>query len=224
MAYGYFGTMRDLDGHAEVYPVRALRSVLRDLEDWGADLLAVKGDVTAAAGLEQWELFSDLVGEIDPIKVAEGRYLADESTIHFGLIPRTNRGILAINELPDLAERIQVGLLNLLEERDVQVRGHTLRLPLDLMFVAPANPEDYTSRGRIITPLTDRLGSQVRTTRSLHKDGRMLYVDMSFGLVADATGNIVGALAVARDGTSRYLEKQALQEKLAAAATNTAAQ
>ncbi|MBX3029437.1 MAG: sigma 54-interacting transcriptional regulator [Chloroflexi bacterium] len=106
---------------------------------------------------------ADLVGEIDPIKVAEGRYLADESTIHFGLIPRTNRGILTINELPDLAERIQVGLLNILEERDVQVRGHTIRLPLDLAFVATANPEDYTSRGRIITPLKDRLGSQIRT-------------------------------------------------------------
>jgi magnesium chelatase subunit I len=106
---------------------------------------------------------ADLIGEVDPIKVAEGRYLADESTIHFGLIPRTNRGIFTINELPDLAERIQVGLLNILEERDVQVRGYTLRLPLDLFVVASANPEDYTSRGRIITPLKDRLGSQVRT-------------------------------------------------------------
>ena len=100
---------------------------------------------------------------MDPIKVAEGRYLSDASTIHYGLIPRTNRGIFTINELPDLAERIQVGLLNILEERDVQVRGYTLRLPLDLFFVATANPEDYTSRGRIITPLKDRLGSQVRT-------------------------------------------------------------
>ena len=106
---------------------------------------------------------ADLIGEVDPIKVAEGRYLADESTIHFGLIPRTNRGIFAINELPDLAERIQVGLLNILEERDVQVRGYTIRLPLDLFVVASANPEDYTSRGRIITPLKDRLGSQIRT-------------------------------------------------------------
>ncbi len=106
---------------------------------------------------------ADLIGEVDPIKVAEGRYLADESTIHYGLIPRTNRGIFAINELPDLAERIQVGLLNILEERDVQVRGYTIRLPLDLFVVASANPEDYTSRGRIITPLKDRLGSQVRT-------------------------------------------------------------
>jgi magnesium chelatase subunit I len=106
---------------------------------------------------------ADLIGEVDPIKVAEGRYLADASTIHYGLVPRSNRGIFAINELPDLAERIQVGLLNVLEERDVQVRGYTLRLPLDLFVVASANPEDYTSRGRIITPLKDRLGSQVRT-------------------------------------------------------------
>jgi magnesium chelatase subunit I len=106
---------------------------------------------------------ADLIGEVDPIKVAEGRYLADETTIHYGLAPRANRGIFAINELPDLAERIQVGLLNILEERDVQVRGYTLRLPLDLFVVASANPEDYTSRGRIITPLKDRLGSQIRT-------------------------------------------------------------
>ena len=106
---------------------------------------------------------ADLIGEVDPIKVAEGRYLSDELTIHYGLIPRANRGIFAINELPDLAERIQVGLLNILEERDVQIRGYTIRLPLDLFVVASANPEDYTSRGRIITPLKDRLGSQIRT-------------------------------------------------------------
>jgi len=106
---------------------------------------------------------ADLIGEVDPIRVAEGRYLSDELTLHYGLIPRTNRGIFAINELPDLAERIQVGLLNILEERDVQIRGFTVRLPLDLFVVASANPEDYTSRGRIITPLKDRLGTQVRT-------------------------------------------------------------
>ncbi len=106
---------------------------------------------------------ADLIGEVDPIKVAEGRYLADETTIHYGLVPRANRGVFCLNELPDLAERIQVGLLNILEERDVQVRGYTLRLPLDLFVVASANPEDYTSRGRIITPLKDRLGSQIRT-------------------------------------------------------------
>jgi len=106
---------------------------------------------------------ADLIGEVDPIKVAEGRYLADELTIHYGLIPRTNRGVFAINELPDLAERIQVALLNLLEERDIQIRGYKIRLPLDIFLCASANPEDYTNRGRIITPLKDRFGAQVRT-------------------------------------------------------------
>jgi magnesium chelatase subunit I len=106
---------------------------------------------------------ADLIGEVDPVKVAEGRYLGDELTIHYGLLPRTHRGIFVLNELPDLAERIQVGLLNIMEERDVQIRGYRVRLPLDLLVVASANPEDYTNRGRIITPLKDRFGSQVRT-------------------------------------------------------------
>ena len=106
---------------------------------------------------------ADLIGEVDPIKVAEGRYLADELTIHYGLLPRTNRGIFGLNELPDLAERIQVGLLNIMEEKDVQIRGYRDRLPLNHFVIASANPEDYTSRGRIITPLKDRFGSQVRT-------------------------------------------------------------
>ncbi|MCC6314186.1 MAG: sigma 54-interacting transcriptional regulator [Thermomicrobiales bacterium] len=106
---------------------------------------------------------ADLIGEVDPIKVAEGRYLTDELTISYGLIPRTNRGIFTINELPDLAERIQVGLLNIMEERDVQIRGYKIQLPLDVLVVASANPEDYTNRGRIITPLKDRYGSQIRT-------------------------------------------------------------
>jgi magnesium chelatase subunit I len=106
---------------------------------------------------------ADLIGEIDPIKIAEGRYLSDELALHYGLIPRVNRGIFAINELPDLSERIQVGLLNILEERDVQIRGHRIRLPLDVCLVATANPEDYTNRGRIITPLKDRFGAQIRT-------------------------------------------------------------
>ena len=106
---------------------------------------------------------ADLIGEVDPIKVAEGRYLSDELTVHYGLIPRTNRGIFSINELPDLAERIQVGLLNIMEERDVQIRGYRLRLPLDVFIVASVNPEDYTNRGRIITPLKDRYGAQIRT-------------------------------------------------------------
>ncbi len=106
---------------------------------------------------------ADLIGEIDPVKVAEGRYLADEETIHYGLIPRTNRGIFAINELPDLTEKVQVGLFNLMEEKDVQIKGYKVRLPLDVVIVASANPEDYTSRGRIITPLKDRFDVQIRT-------------------------------------------------------------
>ncbi len=115
---------------------------------------------------------ADLIGEVDPIKVAEGRYLSDELTIHYGLLPRVNRGIFAVNELPDLAERIQVGLLNVLEERDIQIRGHRVRLPLDVFLVATANPEDYTNRGRIITPLKDRYGAQIRThyPEDLHQE------------------------------------------------------
>src|SRR5262245_34752054 len=120
---------------------------------------------------------ADLIGEVDPIKVAEGRYLSDELTIHYGLLPRTNRGIFAINELPDLAERIQVGLLNIMEERDVQIRGYKVRLPLDVYVVASANPEDYTNRGRIITPLKDRFGSQVRTHYPRRLDHEMAIME-----------------------------------------------
>ncbi|MEA3076600.1 MAG: magnesium chelatase subunit [Actinomycetota bacterium] len=138
------------------------------------DLLHEKGDDTPIEWIHRSARFgeklatpdtsiADLIGEVDPIKVAEGRYLSDELTLHYGLVPRTNRGIFAINELPDLSERIQVGLLNVLEERDVQVRGYKIRLPLDVMLVASANPEDYTNRGRIITPLKDRFGAQIRT-------------------------------------------------------------
>lgn len=119
---------------------------------------------------------ADLIGDIDPIKVAEGRYLSDEGAIHYGLIPRSNRGIFAINELPDLPERIQVGLFNLMEEQDIQIRGHNVRLPLDVYIVASANPEDYTNRGRIITPLKDRFGARVRThyPRSIQDEIRIL--------------------------------------------------
>jgi magnesium chelatase subunit I len=106
---------------------------------------------------------ADLVGDVDPVKVAEGRSLGDPETIHFGLVPRAHRGIVTINELPDLAERIQVALLNVMEERDIQIRGYNLRLPLDVLLVATANPEDYTNRGRIITPLKDRFGAEIRT-------------------------------------------------------------
>ena len=119
---------------------------------------------------------ADLIGEVDPIKVAEGRYLSDELTLHYGLVPRTNRGIFAMNELPDLSERIQVGLLNVLEERDVQIRGYKVRLPLDVVLFASANPEDYTNRGRIITPLKDRFGSQIRTHYPLDVETEMTIV------------------------------------------------
>jgi magnesium chelatase subunit I len=138
------------------------------------DLVAEHGDDTSIEWLSRDRRYgeklatpdstiADLIGEVDPIKVAEGRYLSDELTIHYGLVPRTNRGIFCINELPDLAERIQVGLLNIMEERDVQIRGFRIRLPLDVFLVASANPEDYTNRGRIITPLRDRYGAQIRT-------------------------------------------------------------
>jgi len=141
---------------------------------YARDLLAEHGDDTRIEWVHRDRRYgeklatpdtsvADLIGEVDPIKVAEGRYLSDELTVHYGLVPRTNRGIFAINELPDLAERIQVGLLNVLEERDVQIRGYKLRLPLDVVLVASANPEDYTNRGRLITPLKDRFGSQIRT-------------------------------------------------------------
>ncbi len=136
--------------------------------------LAAEGEALAVAWIGPDERYgeklatpdvsmADLVGEIDPIKVAEGRYLADEETIHYGLIPRTNRGLFAINELPDLTEKVQVGLFNLMEEKDVQIKGYKIRLPVDVVIVASANPEDYTSRGRIITPLKDRFDVQIRT-------------------------------------------------------------
>jgi magnesium chelatase subunit I len=136
--------------------------------------VAVDGDKTEIAWLSRDDRYgekiatpdttiADLIGDVDPIKVAEGRYLSDELTMHYGIIPRTNRGIFCINELPDLMERLQVGLFNLLEEADIQIKGYRVRLPLDMLLVASANPEDYTSRGRIITPLKDRFGAQIRT-------------------------------------------------------------
>lgn len=136
--------------------------------------IASEGDGTAIEWLSRDDRYgeklatpdvsmADLIGDIDPIKVAEGRYLSDVKTINYGIVPRTNRGIFCINELPDLSERIQVGLFNLMEERDIQIRGHRVRLVLDVLIVATANPEDYTNRGRIITPLKDRYGAQVRT-------------------------------------------------------------
>ena len=147
---------------------------LHPITQAGRELIAEKGDDASIRWVHRDDRYgeklatpditiADIIGEVDPIKVAEGRYLSDELTLHYGLVPRMNKGIFAINELPDLAERIQVGLLNLLEERDVQIRGHKVRLPIDVFIVATANPEDYTNRGRIITPLKDRYGAQIRT-------------------------------------------------------------
>jgi magnesium chelatase subunit I len=137
----------------------------------------------------------DLIGDIDPVRVAEGRTLGDPETIHYGLVPRTNRGVFCVNELPDLAERIQVALLNVLEERDIQVRGYALRLPLDLLLIATANPEDYTNRGRIITPLKDRFGAEVRTHYPLEVDDEVQLVRQEAVLVAEVPDHLLEAIA-----------------------------
>ncbi len=160
----------------------------------GRTIMAEQGDAAPVRWLHRDERYAeklatpditiaDLIGEVDPIKIAEGRYLSDELTLHFGLVPRVNRGIFAINELPDLAERIQVGLLNLLEERDVQIRGFKIRLPLDVFIVATANPEDYTNRGRIITPLKDRYGAQIRTHYPLEVNQEMEIMDQEASIL-----------------------------------------
>jgi magnesium chelatase subunit I len=138
---------------------------------------------------------ADLVGDIDPIKVAEGRSLGDPETIAYGLIPRAHRGIVAVNELPDLAERIQVSMLNVMEERDIQVRGYTLRLPLDVLVVASANPEDYTNRGRIITPLKDRFGAEIRTHYPLEIDDEIGVIRQEAQLAAEVPDYLLGVLA-----------------------------
>ncbi|MDG1410828.1 MAG: sigma 54-interacting transcriptional regulator [Acidimicrobiales bacterium] len=165
------------------------------------DLVAEMGGDTPIAWVHRDDRYSeklatpdtsiaDLIGEVDPIRVAEGRYLSDELTLHYGLVPRTNRGIFAMNELPDLAERIQVGLLNVLEERDVQIRGHKVRLPLDVILVASANPEDYTNRGRLITPLKDRFGSQIRTHYPLDVDTEVAIIEQEADLSVSADLNL----------------------------------
>jgi magnesium chelatase subunit I len=201
------------------------------------DLVAERGDATPIDWVHRDDRFgeklatpdtsiADLIGEVDPIKVAEGRYLSDELTIHYGLVPRTNRGIFAINELPDLAERIQVGLLNVLEERDVQVRGYKIRLPLDLMLVASANPEDYTNRGRIITPLKDRFGSQIRTHYPLDVDtevaiavaeARPLDVDGVPVVVPDYMREIVANLSHLARGSAHVNQRSGVSVRLTVA-------
>ena len=158
-------------------------------------LVAEKGDETPITWLHRDQRYgeklatpditvADLIGEVDPIKVAEGRYLSDELTIHYGIIPKTNRGIFAINELPDLAERIQVGLLNIMEEKDIQIRGHKVRLPLDIVVLATANPEDYTNRGRIITPLKDRFGAQIRSHYPREREQEIRIMEQEFQYAA----------------------------------------
>ncbi|MBV8360268.1 MAG: magnesium chelatase, partial [Deltaproteobacteria bacterium] len=160
-------------------------------------LLAEKADATPIAWIGRDHRYAeklatpdvsvaDLIGEIDPIKVAEGRYLADEETIHYGLIPRINRGIFAINELPDLTEKVQVGLFNLMEEKDVQIKGYKIRLPVDVVFFASANPEDYTSRGRIITPLKDRFDIQIRTHYPRTLEDEIAIMDQECSYPADS--------------------------------------
>jgi magnesium chelatase subunit I len=138
---------------------------------------------------------ADLIGDVDPMKVAEGRSLGDPETIHFGLIPRSHRGIVAINELPDLAERIQVAMLNVMEERDIQIRGYVLRLPLDVLVVASANPEDYTNRGRIITPLQDRFGAEIRTHYPTELDDEVAVIRQEAHLVAEVPAYLLEILA-----------------------------
>ncbi len=166
------------------------------------DLVAELGDAVAIEWITPAERYSeklatpdisiaDLIGEIDPIKVAEGRHLSDELAIHYGLVPRTNRGIFSINELPDLAERIQVGLFNLMEERDVQIKGYRIRLPLDVYVVATANPEDYTNRGRIVTPLKDRYGSQIHTHYPRRIEEEIAIMDQERSPLFDAENLVV---------------------------------
>jgi magnesium chelatase subunit I len=137
----------------------------------------------------------DLIGDVDPVKVAQGRTLGDPETVHYGLVPRANRGVFGLNELPDLAERIQVALFNVLEERDIQVRGYSLRLPLDVFLIATANPEDYTNRGRIITPLKDRFGAEIRTHYPTELDDEVAVIRQEAQLVADVPDHLVEILA-----------------------------
>src|SRR6478735_8965822 len=137
----------------------------------------------------------DLVGDVDPVKVAQGRTLGDPETVHYGLVPRSNRGIFGLNELPDLAERIQVALFNVLEERDIQIRGYSLRLPLDLLLVATANPEDYTNRGRIITPLKDRFGAEIRTHYPFEVSDEVSLISQESALVATVPAHLLEVIA-----------------------------
>lgn len=169
---------------------------------------------------------ADLIGDVDPMRVAEGRRLGDPETIHFGLIPRSHRGIVAINELPDLAERIQVAMLNVMEERDVQIRGYVLRLPLDVLVVASANPEDYTNRGRIITPLKDRFGAEIRTHYPHELDDEVAVIRQEAELVAtvpDALVEVVARFTRGLRGSSSVDQRSGVSARFAIAAAETVA-
>ncbi len=179
---------------------------LHPITDAAKRRIETDGDATPITWLHRSERYSeklatpdtsvaDLIGDVDPMRVAEGRRLGDPETIHYGLIPRSNRGIVAINELPDLAERIQVAMLNVMEEADIQIRGYMLRLPLDVLVVASANPEDYTNRGRIITPLKDRFGAEVRTHYPLELDAEIAVIRQEADLVAQVPDVIMEILA-----------------------------
>ena len=171
------------------------------ISKYARDMVESEGDATKIEWIDREQRYgeklatpdisiADLIGDLDPIRVAEGRYLSDELVVHYGLIPRTNRGVFCINELPDLAERIQVGLFNLMEERDVQIKGYRVRLPLDVLVVASANPEDYTNRGRIITPLKDRYGAQIRTHYPKQSEHEIAIMEAERTLFPDAEGRV----------------------------------
>jgi magnesium chelatase subunit I len=208
-------------------------------------LVATDGELTPVAWKHRSERYGeklatpdtsvgDLIGDIDPIKVAEGRTLGDPETVHYGLVPRTNRGIFAVNELPDLAERIQVALLNVLEERDIQVRGYQLRLPLDVLLVASANPEDYTNRGRIITPLKDRFGAEVRTHYPLSLEDELAMVAQEAAVLWDDSPHaaplvpshlldVVGRFARAVRDAPQVDQRSGVSARFAIAAVETVA-
>jgi magnesium chelatase subunit I len=169
---------------------------------------------------------ADLIGDVDPMRVAEGRRLGDPETIHFGLVPRSHRGIVAINELPDLAERIQVAMLNVMEERDIQIRGYVLRLPLDVLVVASANPEDYTNRGRIITPLKDRFGAEIRTHYPRELDDEVAVIRQEADLVAtvpDALVEVVARFTRGLRESSSIDQRSGVSARFAIAAAETVA-
>lgn len=172
------------------------------ITSFAKNLINEKGDDTPIKWLEKEKRYSeklatpdvsvsDLIGEIDPIKIAEGRYLSDELAIHYGMIPRGNRGIFCINELPDLTERIQVSLFNLMQERDIQIKGFQIRLPLDMLIVATANPEDYTNRGRIITPLKDRYGAQIRTHYPSSIEEELTIIEQEYKKFDDSKNSVL---------------------------------